>query len=404
MSLAQGMLLALSGGALLGWLAPDWAKELAVVSNVFLQLIKSIIAPVLFAVLVRAVATGGSFAQLGRVGWRAIVYFEVSTTLAILIGWFAVLWAQPGVGVALPASTAKAQALTIERLIEGTFPASIMDAMARGDVLQIVVFSILFGLACNAAGAKGLPMARFADALAAIAFQYTKYVMYLAPAGVFAAMAVTVANSGQAALASLARFVVLAWVAQAFFLVFVLGGALWLARVPIRRFAHYAREPFLVAFATTSSAAALPRTLEKMAEYGIPQRVLGIVAPLSLSLNLSGSCVHLAMCTLFIAQAAGIAFTWQQQAVILLTLKLTSKGVAGIPRANFVILSGLFATFGLPASGLTMLLGVDALIDMVRTSVNVVGHCAACPIISNWAGYGVTQENDAATLASPEPL
>jgi len=398
------MLLALSGGALLGWLAPDWAKELAVVSNVFLQLIKSIIAPVLFAVLVRAVATGGSFAQLGRVGWRAIVYFEVSTTLAILIGWFAVLWAQPGVGVALPASTTKAQALTIERLIEGTFPASIMDAMARGDVLQIVVFSILFGLACNAAGAKGLPMARFADALAAIAFQYTKYVMYLAPAGVFAAMAVTVANSGQAALASLARFVVLAWVAQAFFLVVVLGGALWLARVPIRRFAHYAREPFLVAFATTSSAAALPRTLEKMAEYGIPQRVLGIVAPLSLSLNLSGSCVHLAMCTLFIAQAAGIAFTWQQQAVILLTLKLTSKGVAGIPRANFVILSGLFATFGLPASGLTMLLGVDALIDMVRTSVNVVGHCAACPIISNWAGYGVTQENDAATLASPEPL
>lgn len=398
------MLLALSGGALLGWLAPDSAKELAVVSNVFLQLIKSIIAPVLFAVLVRAVATGGSFAQLGRVGWRAIVYFEVSTTLAILIGWFAVLWAQPGVGVALPASTTKAQALTIERLIEGTFPASIMDAMARGDVLQIVVFSILFGLACNAAGAKGLPMVRFADALAAIAFQYTKYVMYLAPAGVFSAMAVTVANSGQAALASLVRFVALAWVAQAFFLVFVLGGALWLARVPIRRFAQYAREPFLVAFATTSSAAALPRTLEKMGEYGIPQRVLGIVAPLSLSLNLSGSCVHLAMSTLFIAQAAGLALTWQEQAVILLTLKLTSKGVAGIPRANFVILSGLFATFGLPASGLTMLLGVDALIDMVRTSVNVVGHCAACPIISNWAGYGVTQENDAATFASPEPL
>jgi len=259
-------------------------------------------------------------------------------------------------------------------------------------------------LACNAAGTKGLPMVRFADALAAIAFQYTKYVMYLAPAGVFSAMAVTVANSGQAALASLVRFVALAWVAQAFFLVFVLGGALWLARVPIRRFAQYAREPFLVAFATTSSAAALPRTLEKMAEYGIPQRVLGIVAPLSLSLNLSGSCVHLAMSTLFIAQAAGLALTWQEQAVILLTLKLTSKGVAGIPRANFVILSGLFATFGLPASGLTMLLGVDALIDMVRTSVNVVGHCAACPIISNWAGYGVTQENDAATFASPEPL
>lgn len=382
------MLLALAGGALMGWLAPEWARELAVVSNIFLQLIKSIIAPVLFAVLVRAVATGGSFVELGRVGWRAIIYFEISTSLALLIGWFAVLWAQPGVGVALPVATVKTQALTVERLIEGIFPSSIMDAMARGDVLQIVVFSILFGLACNAAGHRALPMVRFAKALSAIAFQYTKYVMYAAPAGVFAAMAVTVANSGQAALASLARFVVLAWAAQAVFLVVVLGGALWIAGVPILRFAQYAREPFLVAFATTSSAAALPRTLEKMAEYGVPQRVLGIVAPLSLSFNLSGSCIHLAMCTLFVAQAAGITMSWTEQAAVLLTLKLTSKGVAGIPRANFVILSGLFATFGLPASGLTMLLGVDALIDMIRTSVNVVGHCAACPVISQWAGYG----------------
>jgi proton glutamate symport protein len=401
-SLAQVIVLALAGGALFGWLLPEWARELAFVSNVFLQLIKSIIAPVLFAVLVRAVASSGQ--ELGRVGWRAIVYFEVSTSLALLIGWFAVLWAQPGVGIVLPASTVAAQPLTLERLIEGVFPASIMDAMARGDVLQIVVFSILFGLACNAAGHKAAPMARFAEALAEIAFRYTKYVMYCAPAGVFAAMALTVANSGQAALAGLARFVVLAWMAQAFFLVFVLGGALWLARVPIGRFARYAREPFLVAFATTSSAAALPRTLEKMAEYGVPPQVLGIVAPLSLSFNLSGSCIHLAMCTLFVAQAAGISMSFTEQAIVLLTLKLTSKGVAGIPRANFVILSGLFATFGLPASGLTMLLGVDALIDMMRTSVNVVGHCVACPVIARWTNYGMAQEKLEATLVSPEPL
>ena len=398
------MILALTGGALFGWLAPEWAQQLAVVSNVFLQLIKSIIAPVLFAVLVRAVASGGTFQELGRVGWRAIVYFEVVSSLALLIGWFAVLWAQPGVGIALPVSTAKTVPLTMARLIENIFPASIMDAMARGDVLQIVVFSILFGLACNAAGHQALPVVRFADALSEIAFRYTRYVMYVAPAGVFAAMALTVANSGQAALAGLARFVALAWVAQAFFLVVVLGGALWIARVPIGRFASYAREPFLVAFATTSSAAALPRTLEKMAEYGVPQRVLGIVAPLSLSFNLSGSCVHLAMCTLFVAQAAGIQMSFPEQAIVLLTLKLTSKGVAGIPRANFVILSGLFATFGLPAAGLTMLLGVDALIDMIRTSVNVVGHCAACPIIDRWSSYGATQEKFTAELASPEPL
>lgn len=386
MSLAQGMLLALAGGAALGWLLPAWARELAFLSNIFLQLIKSIIAPVLFAVLVRAVATGGTLAELRQVGWRAIVYFEISSALALLIGWFAVLWARPGVGVALPPSTDPAQPLTLARLLEGIFPTSIMDAMARGDVLQIVVFSILFGMACNAAGPRAAPLVRFADSLADIAFRYTRYVMYAAPAGVFAAMAVTVANSGQAALAGLARFVLLAWAAQAVFLVVVLGGALWLAKVPILRFASYVREPFLVAFATTASAAALPRTLEKMAEYGIPPRVLGIVAPLSLSFNLSGSCVHLAMCTLFVAQAAGLSLTLSQQAIILLTLKLTSKGVAGIPRANFVILSGLFATFGLPASGLTMLLGVDALIDMVRTSVNVVGHCVACPVITRWSG------------------
>lgn len=397
-------MLALAAGALFGWLLPVWAQQLAVVSNVFLQLIKSIIAPVLFGVLVRAVATGGTFQELGRIGWRAIVYFEVVSSLALLIGWFAVLWAQPGVGIALPISTVKAEPLTLARLIENVFPSSIMDAMARGDVLQIVVFSILFGLACNAAGQKAEPMVRFADALSEIAFRYTQYVMYAAPAGVFAAMALTVANSGQAALEGLARFVVLAWVAQAAFLIVVVGGVLWIARVPIGRFASYAREPFLVAFATTSSAAALPRTLEKMADYGVPQRVLGIVAPLSLSFNLSGSCVHLAMCTLFVAQAAGIRLSFSEQAIILLTLKLTSKGVAGIPRANFVILSGLFATFGLPASGLTMLLGVDALIDMIRTSVNVVGHCAACPVIAYWADPGATQEKFAAELTSPEPL
>jgi proton glutamate symport protein len=396
------IVLALAGGALFGWLFPAWARELTFLSNVFLQLIKSVIAPVLFAVLVHAVASSGK--ELGRVGWRAIVYFEVSSSLALLTGWFAVLWAQPGIGIVLPASTGNAVPLTVTLLIEGIFPASIMDAMARGDVLQIVVFSILFGLACNAAGQKAEPMVRFTESLAAIAFRYTGYVMLFAPAGVFAAMAVTMANSGQAALTGLARFILLAWTAQAFFLIVVLGGSLWIAGVPIGRFIRYAREPFLVAFATTSSAAALPRTLEKMAEFGVPQPVLGIVAPLSLSFNLCGSCIHLAMCTLFIAQAAGISMTWAQQAMILLTLKLTSKGVAGIPRANFVILSGLFATFGLPASGLTMLFGVDALIDMVRTSVNVVGHCVSCPVIARWAGQGATQEKLAAELVSPEPL
>ena len=210
--------------------------------------------------------------------------------------------------------------------------------------------------------------------------------MWLAPAAVFAAIANTVAHSGRGALSALGKFIAAAWAAQLLFLVLVIGGSVLVARVPLGRFVRSVEEPFLVAFATTSSAAALPQTLEGIKRLGVSQRVLGIVAPLSLSLNLTGSCIHLAMCAFFVAQAAGMDLPPARQLMILLTLKLTSKGVAGIPRANFVILSGLFATFGLPLEGLTVLLGIDALIDPIRTSVNVLGHCAAAPVVARWEG------------------
>lgn len=376
----------MAGGIVCGLLAPGVARSLEVISAIFLRLIKSVIAPVLFGVLIRAIAGSRDSKQLGRVGWRALVYFEISTTIALLLGWFVVVVVHPGAGISLPITTPvpAAERPKVGALIEGTVPASIIDAMARGDVLQIVVFCFLFGSACAAVGEKGKAVFRFADSIADIAFRYTKYVMYAAPPAVFAAMAVTVAESGGSALQGLAKFVAAAWAAQLIFLFVVIGGSLLVARVPIRRFIHYAREPFLVAFATTSSAAALPQTLENMELFGVPKQVLGIVAPLSLSLNLAGSTIHLAMATLFVAQAAGMALPLDEQILILLTLKLTSKGVAGIPRANFVILAGLFAAFGLPLQGLTMLLGVDAIIDMIRTSVNVVGHCAAGPIIARW--------------------
>jgi proton glutamate symport protein len=258
--------------------------------------------------------------------------------------------------------------------------------MARGDVLQIVVFCCLFGLACLSLGEKARPIVELADSLAEVAFRFTHYIMYLAPLAVLAAVANTVATGGDGVLAGLARFIAAAWFAQGLFLIVVLGGAMVLFRIPVARFIHFAREPFLIAFATTSSAAALPQTLENMQRFGVPKRILGVIAPLSLSLNLNGSTIHLAMATLFVAQAADIHLSLQQQIFILLTLKLTSKGVAGVPRANFVILAALFEGYGLPMAGLAMLLGVDALIDPVRTSVNVVSHCVSPAAVARWEG------------------
>jgi len=392
-SLAGWILIAAVAGIAIGFLHPDLARQLSLVSNIFLRLIKSIIAPVMFGVLVRAISNVGGLRECGRLGWKSLVYFEVSTTIALLLGWFTVLLVQPGAGVALAAAPTGVAPAGIGALIEAAVPASIVDAMARGEVLQIVVFCFLFGAACNATGRKAEPVVSFVGAIADAAFRYTRYIMYLAPFAVGAALASTIANSGASALQGLAKFIASAYGAQLLFLIVVIGGSLFIARVPVRRFVAHAREPFLVAFATTSSAAALPSTLESMKRFGVPERILGLVAPLSLTLNLTGSTIHLAMATLFVAQAARIHLTFEQQLLILLTLKFTSKGVAGIPRANFVILTGLFSSFGLPAEGLTMLLGVDALIDMVRTSVNVMGHCAAGPVIARWEGCELTSSS-----------
>lgn len=385
LSLPWWILIAAALGIVFGCAAPQWAERSVVVSNIFLRLIQSIIAPILFSVLVRAIGDAGELRTLGRLGWRSLLLFELTTTIALLLGWFTVLFLEPGRGIDLAyAPPSQAAQTGFAAALENVFPSSIIDAMARGNVLQMVVFFILFGIAANAAGPNGAPIVRFADALAEAAFAFTRYVMYLAPFAVAAALGATVAANGANALQGLARFVLAAYAAQLLFLIVVLGGLLAISGVPIRAFAAAAREPFLVAFATTSSAAALPATLEHMERFGVPKRILGIVAPLSLSLNLTGSTIHLAMCTLFVAQAASMDLTLGRQILLLATLKITSKGVAGIPRANFVILAALFASYGLPAEGLTMLLGVDALIDMIRTSVNVVGHCAAGPILARW--------------------
>ncbi len=396
------MLFAAGGGVIFGLVAPEFAVQLKFISDIFLRLIRAIIAPVLFGVLVRAVGGVGGMKDLGRLGWKSLVFFEVATTLALLLGWFTAAIFRPGDNVALAAQAAPVVSkMTFTDVLVNAFPTSIVDAMARGDVLQIVVFCFLFGVACLAVGERAKPVLVLADAVVAVAFRFTQIIMYLAPAAVFAAMAGTVATSGVGVLLGLARLFGAAWGADLLFLAVVFGGSLVASGVPMRRFVHFVREPFLIAFSTTSSAAALPQTLENMERFGVPNRILGVVAPLSLSLNLCGSTLFLGLATLFVAQAANVPLSFDQQLLILLTLKLTSKGVAGIPRANFVVLTALFQSFGLPLEGLGLLLGIDALIDPIRTSVNVVGHCAAPAVVARWEGVTFPKNLEPVPITPP---
>jgi proton glutamate symport protein len=393
-------------GVALGLAAPGFAGTVAVslVGTAFLRLIRSIVAPLIFGTLVAGIAGAGSVRAMGRIGLKALVYFEVVTTLALLIGLAAVNLVRPGEGVQLHRSAAE-MALPAARpdastVMEHTFPASVVDAMARGEVLQIVVFAFLFGAACASIGAKAKPVVEFCSALAEVMFRYTNYVMYFAPVGVAAAMAYAVGSKGAAVLWSLGKLILTLYGALVVFVVGVLGAVLLIARIPVRRFIAAAREPFLIAFSTATSEAALPRALENMEAFGVPRHIVALVVPAGYSFNLDGSTLYLSLAALFVAQAAGVHMALSQQLLMLLTLMLTSKGVAGVPRAALVILGGTLATFGLPLEGVAVLLGVDTLMDMVRTSVNVLGNCLACAVVARWEGvdFGVTP----GARASPE--
>lgn len=301
----------------------------------------------------------------------------------------------PGLGIAeggLPSAAAAARGKPLAALVVESFPASVFDTMAQGDMIQIILFCLLLGVAAAAVPKAAGPLLEFASSITAISFEFTRIVMWLAPAAIFAAIAQIVARSPRDVIASLGGFIAAAWSAQFVFLILVLGGSLLFARVPLRGFVRAVEEPFAVAFATTSSAAAMPKALDAMERLGLPRSVYAIVTPLSMFLKLMGSCTHLAMCIASAANASGIALSPGRQMMILLTLKLTSKGVAGIPRANFIILTAMFSSFGLPAEMLTVLLGIDALIDPVRTGVNVLSHCVASPVVARWAGTAASRE------------
>ncbi|MBZ5675624.1 MAG: cation:dicarboxylase symporter family transporter [Acidobacteriia bacterium] len=389
-SLTVWILVALVAGIAFGAVFPGPAKELGLLGTIFLRLIKSIIAPLLFATLVVGIAGTGSIKTMGRIGGKAILYFEIVTTLALVIGLGAANLVQPGAGVALTPGAnpgvAAAGATGLQQTVEHTFPTSIIDAMARGEVLQIVVFSFLFGTACAAIPAKSRAVVDFCQALSDVMFRYTNYVMLFAPLGVFGAMAATIGDKGLGVLLNLGKLVLTLYATQMFFIVVVLGTVTAIARIPVRRFIRWVREPFLIAYSTASSEAALPLALENMQSFGVPKHIAAFVLPTGYSFNLDGSTLYLSLASMFVAQAAGIHLSLGTQITMMLTLMLTSKGVAAVPRASLVILAGTLATFNLPVEGVALLLGVDALMDMARTSVNLLGNCLATAVVARWEG------------------
>ncbi|HKS05955.1 MAG TPA: cation:dicarboxylase symporter family transporter [Gemmatimonadaceae bacterium] len=368
--------------------AEQYASYIRPFSQIFLRMIKMIIAPLLFATLVAGIAGAGHFRDVGRMGLRAIIYFEIVTTVALLIGLFAVNITKPGVGLVLPNElsdvTGKAQGW--RDILLHLFPDSVIRAMAEGDVLQIVVFSVIFGIALGMLGEKGRPMVQWCETLAETMFKFTNIIMKYAPIGVGAAMAYTVGHSGLGVLKNLALLVLTLYGAL---IVLILGVFLPVAlifKVPLKKFIRGVREPALIAFSTTSSEAALPRAMEVLQKLGVPRRIVSFILPLGYSFNLDGTTLYLSLAAVFVAQAAGVDLTVGQQVTMLLTLMLTSKGVAGVPRASLVILAGTLASYNLPLAGITLILGVDELMDMARTMTNVIGNCLATVVVAKWEG------------------
>lgn len=392
-SLTQWIIISMVIGLLIGWLFPEESQHLKVVSNIFLRLIKCIIVPILVGTLIVGIAGhGDDLKAVGRLGLKSFIYFEVVTTLALVVGLFAVNWVKPGVGVSLnvpdaPGKDLAAKTQSTKEMIEHIFPRNFFEAATANDVLQVVVFTILFAIAL--AQVKGKPketMLNFFEGLSEVMFKFTGLVMLFAPFGIGAAMAVTVGHSGLGVLKNLGLLVLTLYGALIAFCLLVLLPVALYARIPLRKFLRAVKEPALIAFSTTSSDAALPSALRRMTEFGVPKRIVSFVLPTGYSFNLDGSTLYLAVASVFVAQAAGVEMTLNQQLMMMLTLMLTTKGVAAVPRASLVILSGTLATFGLPLEGVAIILGVDELMDMARTTVNLVGNCLASAVMARSEG------------------
>lgn len=404
-SLTACILLSMLVGAEIGHDMPHIAVQARVLSKIFLKLIKTIIAPLLFSTLVVGIAGHADIRQVGRMGVKALVYFEIVTTIALFIGLAAINISQAGVGVQMPPAAPgeelqAAKPQTFTDVLLHIFPENIFKAAADGEVLQIVVFSVLFGFAlAMLPEAKRRPLLEVIEGLAETMFKFTSIIMYYAPIGVGAAIAYTVGHMGLGILVNLFQLLATLYAALFVFIGGVLLPIALLTGIPVRKFVEAIAEPVSIAFATTSSEAALPRAMEALEQFGVPRQIVAFVMPTGYSFNLDGTTLYLSMAAVFVAQVAGIQMTLGQQLMMVFTLMLTSKGVAGVPRASLVILLGTAASFNLPIEPIFIILGIDELMDMARTSVNVIGNCLATVVVAIWEG-----EFDRARHAPPHQV
>ncbi len=398
-SLTTWILLSMVIGVEIGLNFPDFAQNLSVLSQIFLRLIKTIIAPILFATLVVGIAGHSNLKQVGRMGWKSILYFEVVTTLALIIGLLAINFSRAGDGIALPEGfeqdLPEAKAQGWKEVVLHVFPENFVKSIYHGDVLPIVVFSVIFGIALALLSEKKKkPILDFTESLAETMFKFTNIIMHFAPFGVGAAIAVTVGHLGLDILASLLKLLLTLYGALLAFLFGVLLPVALIVKVPIKKFFQAISEPVSIAFATTSSESALPKAMENMEKLGVPRKIVAFVLPTGYTFNLDGSTLYLSLASVFVAQAAGIELSVGEQIIMVFTLMLTSKGIAGVPRATLVILLGTAASFGLPVWPIMAILGIDELMDMARTSVNVIGNCLATVIVAKWEGEYVEPGED----------
>jgi proton glutamate symport protein len=405
-TMTQWIVISMVLGVLVGWLFPDvpggkgfQASDLEVLSTVFLRMIKSLIVPLLFATLVVGIAGhGDDMKRVGKLALRSILYFEAVTTVALVVGLLAVNIIKPGIGISITDASAATGAelatkhTTFLGVITHTVPQSFVEAAANNEVLQIVFFAILFAVALSKVqGPSRALMLSFCESLSEVMFKFVGLVMAFAPFGIGGAIAVTVGKSGLGVLRNLGVLVLTLYGALVVFVLFVLVPIAIAFKVPLRRFWQAVKEPWLIAFTTASSEAAFPLALRNMEQLGVPRRIVAFVLPTGYSFNLDGSTLYLAVASVFVAQAAGIHMPIEAQVLMMLTLMLTSKGVAAVPRASLVILSGALAQFGLPLQGVAVILGVDALMDMARTSINLVGNCLATVVMARWEGSFETE-------------
>jgi len=408
-TLTQWIVVAMFAGVALGVWLPAFAASLLPISAAFIRIIKAIIVPLIFGTLVVGIAGhGDDMKRVGRLALKSIIYFEIITTLALFLGLLTVNVMKPGVGAALAAPAAGATPLasepvTFASVLEHIVPQSFFDAAARNEMLQIVLWSVLFAIGLTQV--RGRPketMLGFSEAVAEVMFKFTGIVMKFAPFAVAAALAVTVGKpGGLRSLQSLALVVITLYVALVVFGLFVLYPVARIARVPIGAFTAAVKEPALIAFSTASSEAALPKAMERMEALGVPRRIVAFVMPTGYSFNLDGSTLYLSVALIFVAQASGISLSLGQQLLMMLTLMLTSKGVAGVPRASLVILMGTVASFNLPSEAAIALIGVDVLMDMARTTVNLIGNCLATVVMARWEGeYDASKAEPRAVIAA----